>query len=103
MACMAFFEWDETKAEINRRKHGIDFDDAAEVFYDPFFLSEKDCVVDNELRWQTLGMVDGAIILLIAHVDYEVDGEEIIRIISARRANRKECKRYGKNRAEGLG
>ena len=56
---MTLFEWDEAKAKSNRRKHGIDFDDAIEVFYDPHALVEQDRVVDGELRWQTLGTVEG--------------------------------------------
>ena len=39
---MIRFEWDETKAESNLRKHGIDFDDAIEVFYDPHAVFEQD-------------------------------------------------------------
>ena len=60
---MVRFEWDEAKAENNRRKHGIDFDDAAEVFYDPHALCEQDRVVDGEARWQTIGMAGGVIII----------------------------------------
>lgn len=95
---MTRFEWDEAKAESNRRKHGIDFDDAIEVFYDLDALVEKDRVVDGELRWQTIGMVREAVLLYVAHTLEEGDQMEVIRIISARLADRRERKRYGQNR-----
>jgi uncharacterized DUF497 family protein len=94
---MTRFEWDDAKAESNRRKHGIDFDDAIEVFYDPHAMSEQDHVVDGELRWQTIGMVGDVIVLQVAHTVDEQNLDEVIRIISARRASRKERRRYGEN------
>jgi len=94
---MIRFEWDEAKAASNRRKHDIDFDDAAEVFYDPRAVSEQDRVVDGEARWQTIGMAGGVIILQVAHTVDERNLDEVIRIISARRATKKERRRYEKN------
>jgi hypothetical protein len=94
---MIRFEWDEAKAASNRRKHGIDFDDAVEVFYDPHAVSEQDRVVDGEARWQTIGMAGGVIILHVAHTVDERNLDEVIRIISARRATRKERRRYEQN------
>jgi uncharacterized DUF497 family protein len=95
---MILFEWDEAKAESNRRKHGIDFDDAIEAFYDPHSIMEQDRVVDGELRWQTIGLVGDAAIVLVAHTVDEHGQEEVIRIVSARLADRKERRRYGQNR-----
>ena len=95
---MTLFEWDEAKAESNLRKHGISFDDAVEVFYDPYAVFEQDRVVDGELRWEVVGVAGGAIVLQIAHTATELDGDEVIRIISARPATRKERKHYGENR-----
>jgi uncharacterized DUF497 family protein len=94
---MILFEWDEAKAESNLRKHGIDFDDAIEVFYDPYTVVEQDRVVDGEQRWQTLGIVGDVVVLQVAHTVTEYNSDEVIRIISARRATRKERRRYGKN------
>jgi uncharacterized protein len=88
------FEWDVAKAESNRKKHGISFETAVRVFADPYALTEQDRIENGEYRWQTLGMVDGLTLLLVAHVDREDDGSDVIRIISARRANRQERKRY---------
>lgn len=88
------FEWDENKNTINRNKHGVDFQTASFVFDDPNFLSEQDRVVDGEERWQTIGMVGGLVILMVAHTLREDANTEIIRIISARKATSKERKHY---------
>lgn len=88
------FEWDPDKAAANLRKHGVSFDLAIRVFADPFGLSEQDRIDDGEYRWQTLGMVNGIVLLLVAHTYREDDEGEVIRIISARRAGEKERKRY---------
>jgi uncharacterized DUF497 family protein len=87
---MIQFEWDKAKARTNRIKHGITFEEAILVFDDPYVLSEQDRVVDGESRWQSVGLVHGALLLLV-------------RIVSARKANRKERIRYGENRAKDLG
>ncbi len=89
------FEWDEAKALRNLHKHGVAFDDAAGVFSDPFAMMRQDRIEGGELRWQTLGMVAGHLVLLVAHTVGETqDGMEVIRVISARRADRKERQRY---------
>ena len=67
------FEWDENKAKGNFRKHGILFEEAARVFADPFALVEQDRIVDGEYRWQTTGLVEGHLLLLVAHT-IEDDG-----------------------------
>ena len=92
------FEWDADKAESNHRKHGILFETALRAFADPFALSVLDRTEAHEARWSTLGLVEGALLLLVAHTVREEDeggGEvEIIRIISARKADRSEQRRY---------
>jgi uncharacterized DUF497 family protein len=95
---MILFEWDERKAAANRRKHGISFENAMQAFDDPGSVSEPDRIVDGELRWQTIGLVKGAILLMVAHTISEEGRDEIIRIISARRADRMEHIRYEQNR-----
>ena len=62
-----YFEWDDHKADLNFRKHGIRFEDAARVFDDPLALSVQDRIEHGEQRWQTLGMVGGCVVLLVAH------------------------------------
>jgi len=89
------FEWDEAKALGNLRKHGVAFDDAVGVFSDPFAVMRQDRIESGELRWQTVGTVGGHLVLLVAHtVDETQDDMTVIRIISARRADRKERQRY---------
>lgn len=91
--------WDERKNALNRRKHGIGFDLAQRVFSDPCHLSCQDRHVGEEARWQTLGLIDGVVIVLVAHTVQEGDNhEEIIRIISARKATRYERHAYEQNR-----
>ena len=90
-----YFEWDDKKAAINYRKHGVRFEEAARAFDDPFAISEQDRIENGEQRWQTMGMTGGYLLLLVAHtVRSENEGIEIVRIISARRADRKERRRY---------
>jgi hypothetical protein len=84
------FTWDERKNSANRRKHGISFETAALVFDDPHHVSTQDREVEGELRWQTVGMVNGIHILLVAHTVSKSGGEDVIRIISARKATRLE-------------
>ena len=84
------FEWDAAKAAANLRKHGISFELAVRVFADPLAISHQDRIEGDEQRWQTLGMADGVLLLLVAHTVRDEDEGEIIRIISARAATRKE-------------
>jgi uncharacterized protein len=89
------FEWNPDKAERNRRLHGISFETAALVFADPFAITELDRIEGGEHRWQTLGSTgSGYAILLVAHVYRDEADVEVIRIISARRAEPHEKKRY---------
>lgn len=97
---MMLFEWDEAKADGNRRKHGVSFELAAQVFDDPYALAEQDRTVDGEDRWQTIGMVETVVVLLVGHTVREEEHNEIIRLITARKATRKERQRYEENRKE---
>ncbi len=93
--CQRYFEWDDRKAEANFNKHGIRFEEAAQVFNDPFALSEQDRIENGEQRWQTIGMSGSCLMLLVAHtVFYEEQSIEIVRIISVRSVNKKERRRY---------
>ena len=91
------FEWDDEKNRINQRKHdGLAFETAALVFQDPLALFRKDRVAEGEQRWHAIGSVSGAV-LLVVHVyrrEVQNDEEEIIRIISAREANKRERRIY---------
>lgn len=94
------YEWDERKNRQNRRKHGgISFEMAAWVFEDERCLVGKDRSDETgEQRWHAIGAVrtgTDILVLLVVHVYREDrDGEEIIRIISARRAEKHERRRY---------
>ena len=88
------FEWDERKARANRAKHGVSFDLAREAFDDPFHRSRQDRHEQVEERWQTLGTVSPDVLLLVAHTHADRDGEEVIRVISVRKATARERRRY---------
>jgi len=94
------FSWDPAKAHANEKKHGVTFETAARAFADPFALVELDRIEDGEPRWQTIGIVDGALLLLVAHTDWEEDGVEVIRIISARPVTSRERRLCEKNLVE---
>ncbi len=73
-----YFEWDDTKADINFRKHGIRFEEAALAFDDPLSLSEQDRIENGEQRWKTIGMAGGCLLLLVAHtMRLEDEGIEV--------------------------
>jgi hypothetical protein len=87
-------EWDEEKNKINQNKHGIDFETARLVFDDPFCVTFVERVSGGEERWHAIGSVEDIIVIVVVHT-YRQDGsDEVIRIISARRATRHERKLY---------
>ena len=88
------FFWDERKAEANRIKHGVQFEDAADVFSDPLQLSTADLGhSDDENRFVAVGSTRSGEVPLVA---YTIRDDEV-RIISARRATRTERRRYMEN------
>ncbi|HKS95685.1 MAG TPA: BrnT family toxin [Terriglobia bacterium] len=87
------FEWDEEKARRNLEKHKVSFEQAKRVFDDPHHVSLRDDREPEE-RWLTFGLVNGAVVLAVAHTVEERENEETIRIISARKATRCERERY---------
>lgn len=92
------FIWDENKNLSNQRKHGIEFEDAISVFADPLHIMRQDRIENGEHRWQTVGTAYGVMLLLVAHTITEEGPEgqliEVIRLISARKANKSERRRY---------
>ena len=90
------FEWDPVKARQNLRKHGISFERAAELFLDPLAVS----IIDREHseveeRWVTLGQDSQGVLLVLVHTFAEVSVEKYnIRILSARKATKKEARQY---------
>ena len=87
------FIWDESKAMINQTKHGVSFLEATTVFNDPdaLFMGDPDHSEEEE-RFILLGMSAALRILVVCHCYREDD--EIIRIISARKATKKESETY---------
>ena len=87
------FEWDEAKNKTNARKHGVSFKEAESVFFDEFALLIADPDhSDTEDRFVLLGISAELRLLLVCHC-FETE-EGIIRIISCRKANRKEMSLY---------
>jgi len=85
------FEWNDKKSELNIEKHQVSFEEAQEVFLDPMHISKLDHRFDYfEERWISLGQTNKDKILVVANMFFDENGEEIIRIISARKANQKE-------------
>jgi uncharacterized DUF497 family protein len=93
---MIHFEWEENKNRSNVAKHKVSFNTAISVFDDQNALSILDRIIDGEERWQTLGIIAG-IVLLVAHTWREEDGDEVIRLISARKATPNERRAYAEN------
>lgn len=89
------FLWDPEKAEINVRKHGVSFEMAQTVFDDPLHLSILDSKRHDEERWITIGRsADNRTVVVVHTYGITEDQHEMIRIISARKATRKEVNQY---------
>lgn len=84
------FEWDEAKNESNIRKHEVDFADAVSIFSQTSLTEYDDRTDYGEDRWITIGMLNNMILVVV----WTERRPNTIRIISARRANRHERKRY---------
>lgn len=85
------FEWNEDKRLINLQRHGIDFVDVRKVFDNEVYTIIDDRFDYGEIRFFTLGLLNGRVIV-IAHAQTE----DVIRIISARKANKYDQEKYFK-------
>jgi uncharacterized DUF497 family protein len=91
------FEWDKNKEKANIKKHGISFDEARTVFYDENAIQFFDPdYSDDESRFILLGISFKLRILIVCHCFRE--SETVIRIISARKADKHEEKEYWRKR-----
>jgi hypothetical protein len=88
---MVRYQWDPDKDRLNKRNHGVDFADAVGVFRDEMAMTKEDPDAGGERRFITLGL-DSLGRLLVAV--FTCRGEDTIRLISARKASRKEEKEY---------
>ncbi len=84
----------EPRIHLRHAKSCLEFKLATRVFADPFALMVQDRIENGEYRWQTIGLVGDCLVLLVAHTVEDENDSEVIRIISARRADSKERKRY---------
>jgi uncharacterized DUF497 family protein len=90
------FEWDLRKARLNRKKHGVSFEEGATVFQDPRMLTLYDGSHSKmEDRWITLGLSATGKLLVVNHTFREEYSEQIsVRIISTRKATTREKREY---------
>ena len=91
-----YFEWDPNKAKTNLRKHRVSFEQASAIFLDPRMIAVFDSEhSEHEDRWATIGIDRNGILLVVVHTFQQLDaGCCRIRIISTRKATRKESKQY---------
>ncbi len=86
------FEWDEEKADANLTKHNITFEFACESFFDPLLKVEEAGIIEGEQREAIIGLTVDWRLLYVVYTMREED--EIVRIISARKATEEERKHY---------
>jgi len=91
-------EWDEKKNKANIKNHGISFKEASEIFDDPLIMSSLDRRFDyHDERWISFGTSKNGKVIAVGHLYWlSHDGEEHIRIITARKATKKEREGYEK-------
>ena len=89
------FLWNKEKAQSNIREHSVRFEEACEVFFDPFYLW-KDASRHDEERWGLIGYSESGRMLYIVSKELE---DKAWRIISARKATKQERLRYEKENA----
>jgi hypothetical protein len=91
--------WDERKNRFNIRKHGFDFSDAEELFASPAVFRADTREDYGEERWQGIGLIRGRTTVVV----FAIRGEETFRLISLRRATRRERAFYEKEIKNRLG
>jgi uncharacterized DUF497 family protein len=84
------FEWDERKSKTNIRKHKVSFETACEAFFDPFLRVVNAGIVEGEPREAVIGMTENWRLLSVVYIE----GDDVIRIVSARTAEKQERKIY---------
>ncbi|HEY7552948.1 MAG TPA: BrnT family toxin [Hyphomicrobiaceae bacterium] len=84
------FEWNSAKARTNLARHGVDFEVAKDVFLDRAGLVDIDDSDPGEERWRIVGRAGGKLLFVV----FTKPDDDVIRIISAREANKREERRY---------
>ena len=93
---MPKFDWDPNKDALNQRKHKMRFEDAIRIFANENELvTEFNGVVNGEERWEAVGILANAVIIVIHTIENENGSEELYRVISARKLKPHERKKYG--------
>ena len=93
----AEFEWLEQKARDNLQNHKVSFEEAQRVFCDLYAITGEDRIEGGEWRSVTIGMVPPRLqVIVVAYTVRQRGDRQVIRIISARKANRKERRQYGR-------
>ena len=87
---MPLFEWNPAKARTNLAKHGVDFEVAKDVFLDRAGITDSDDSDCEEERWRIIGLVGGKLLFVV----FTEPDDDVIRIISAREANKREERLY---------
>lgn len=88
------FEWDDAKNRRNVEKHRLSFENAVRVFHDPLHKSVLQGHIDHEERWETIGTIVGLVVVVVITTVRHADGRQVTRLISARRATRRERMAY---------
>lgn len=89
------FTWQREKAKSNLRKHGLTFALASRVFFDPHLLIVEDCIDESgEMRYHAIGYCDAGTLAVVVLTDRSTDDQEILHIISARKAEKYEQAAY---------
>lgn len=88
------FEWDDEKNNTNIKKHGVSFEKAKRIFEGDVLTVVDERFHYGELREISIGLIDGILLLMVAHTDTETG---VIHLISARKATKQERRRYEKN------
>lgn len=91
---MMQFEWDPAKARTNLAKHGVAFEDAQLVWEDPNHILRLERHEGGEERWQIIGYARGVVILVVWHTYPDPNDDQRVRIIGARKAERRERYAY---------
>ena len=90
------FTWRADKAAKNLLIHGISFEVATNVFSDPHVVYIDDCETDDDVRYHAIGFAGDHMLLVVVYIDLSDSDEEIIHIISARKAEKFEEKLYAR-------
>jgi uncharacterized DUF497 family protein len=94
--------WSKTKNAKNLKEHGIDFKDAVKVFNDPFAIEDFDAANSiDEDRYNVTGLIDGRLVIIVTNTHF--DQFNMIRIISARKTEPHERRKYDDNIKELIG